>query len=194
MKPLLSLCSLLLIVFCGFAETAEHRPVAEAYFDPELKLTFPANIREFRKLEVIRSLNPMIGTTVRYSDPAGNCADVYFYMHPESDKEISETQLNTHYQDVKEAIFSLPSKGISVKKVELIRESKIKLGSHTDPKKCIIGYQALFWIITKENIAQNSTLILFPFRGRIIKLRMTCDETKSTEFFHGIIQTFFGNL
>ena len=192
MKPFLSICSVLLLVFCVFAETAEHRPAGEHYLDPEIKVTFPAEIRNFRKQEVIRSFNPMVGTTIRYSDSDGNCADVYIYLHPKAELEISEAQLELHFQELKKAVLSLPEKGMSVKKSEMIRESGIRIAQPSGKQNLVNGHQAVFWITTEGNVAQLSHLILFPFRGKIIKLRMSCDETKASEFTAGIISAFFG--
>ena len=88
----------------------EHRSAAEAYIEPELGVSFPAEAGPFRKQEVIRSFNPLIGTTIRYADREGHCADIYIYALPDGEKSISDRALASHFEEVKKAILSLPSK------------------------------------------------------------------------------------
>jgi hypothetical protein len=178
-------------MFCDVSGQTEHRPAGEIYLDPEINIAFPASISRFRKKEVIRSFNPMIGTTVRYTDPDGNCADVYIYLHPESEKKITEESLKSHFAVVKQTILYLPSKGASVKKSELLRESGIKIFPDQKTTESISGYQAAFWISTGENVAYISHLMIFPFKEKIIKLRMSCDENTAAGFSMEIFKLFF---
>ena len=191
MKFLLIIFLAAAAVFCEASVKTEHRSAEEAYLEPEINISFPAMINKFRKQEVVRSYNPLLGTTIRYTDPNGNCADIYIYLHPENEKNVTAESLKTHYQEIKQAILELPSKGVSVKKSELLRESGIKIFPDQKRGDFISGYQAAFWISTDENIAYISHLTVFPYKEKMIKMRMSCDENTAAEFSLKVIQLFF---
>ena len=63
--------ALLLPLLSGAAEEGreeslyERRPARESYVDGETGVTLPPRIGRFRKTEVVRNFNPLIGTVVR---------------------------------------------------------------------------------------------------------------------------------
>ena len=175
MKILLTLLFLCMTGFSFAAEPVEHRSVSESYLDPEINITFPADAGNFRKNEVSRSFNPMIGTKIRYSDPDGYCADVYIYTLPDAEKEISEAVMKAHSQEVKTAILDLSSKGLSLKKVSLISEK-------TESMNGLQVYSAEFQLTWADGKHQVSFLKLFAYNGKVIKLRASCSG-KSAEIF-----------
>ncbi len=185
MKSLLLFLMLGITGFAVNAEPAEHRPADESYIEPELKIVFPAKAGVFRKQEIIRSFNPMIGTTIRYSNLKGDCADVYLYTSPDGVKEISNEVLNTHFRELIAAILHLPEKGIAVKEVKLIEQKKL-----LDKKNHPFGCSAEFQIIWEDGSAQTSILQLAAYQKKIIKLRMTCSKVHAETFSKVIWKAF----
>lgn len=175
---------LILLCFCSgfsFAAEPEHRPSGEAYPDPEIKVVFPAEIASFRKQEVIRSYNPLIGTAVRYADDNGNCADIYIYTSWEENGTFEQ-----HFQSAKKAVLDLPTKGFSVKKVSLLKDLEIQFTPENT------GKRAEFLITFSEDDSQVfSFLQLFLYREKIIKIRLSCDEKSANEFFGKVQKLFF---
>ena len=55
---------------------SERRPAQESYLDEETGVILPARIGAFRKTEVVRNFNPLIGTVIRYADSDGCSADI----------------------------------------------------------------------------------------------------------------------
>lgn len=170
----------------GFAaSTVEHRSVSEAYVAPEINIAFPAAVGKFRKNEVSRSYNPMIGTKIRYSDADGFCADIFIYSLPIKETTVSAAELKKHYNTVKEAILGLPSRSASIKKVTMPGETKVfdkKLGSTV--------YTAAFQISWSTGSDQISTMRMFSCKGQIIKLRMSCSREDAELFADAILKLF----
>ena len=169
--------------FCFAAEPVEHRPSSEAYTDPEIKIAFPAKAGNFHKKEVFRSFNPMIGTTIRYADPKGDCADIYIYSLPIDKKDFSQKIVQEHFEEVKKAILGLPSKGESLKSVSLSGEQvKAKNGTQV--------YSAEFQMVWADGIKQVSYLKIFFFHDKIIKLRITGEPDHAESFANEILKIF----
>ena len=183
MKPLLILLSGLLLS-AGFAESkVEHRTASDSYTAPEVNVSFPADIGSFRKNEVSRSYNPMIGTKIRYSDPEGFCADVYIYSLPDGKKEISPAALKKHYDELKQAILALSSQGLSLKNVTLS-------GEKTENRSGLQVYSANFQLVWSDGKTQESSLTLFAYKGQIIKLRVSSAKENANLFADAIIKLF----
>lgn len=172
--------------FASAAEPVEHRSSAESYTDPETKAVFPAEAGVFRKQEVIRSFNPMIGTTIRYTNQDGDCADIYIYTLPESSEPPSDELLRKHYQTLKTAILNLPSKGITVKEVKLAEFRELK-----DQQKKVFACSAEFQITWNDGTTQCSILQLAWYQKKIIKLRMTCSRKNAENFSKTILGKVF---
>ena len=186
MKQLLSFFLILIVGACFAAPTVEHRSVSESYEDPEIKVVFPAKVGKFRKNEVSRSYNPMIGTKIRYSDVDGYCADVFIYTLPVDEKTISAAMLDEHYKTVKTAILDLSSRSKTIKKVSLEKETKVVDGN--------IGsavYTASFLLSWDSGSDQTTTLKLFSCKGKIIKLRMSCAGNDAEQFSSAILKAFY---
>ena len=185
MKQLLSFFLILIVGACFAAPTVEHRAVSESYEEPEIKIVFPAEIGKFRKNEVSRSFNPMIGTKIRYSDADGYCADIFIYSLPVDAKTVSPTMLEEHYKTVKAAILDLSSRTPSVKKVTLPSEKSIfdkKIGSTV--------YTAAFLLSWNSGKEQTSTMTLFSYKGKVIKLRISCTGDDAEQFSNAVLKIF----
>ena len=182
MKFLLILVTALL---CGLAvgeEPVRHRPANEAYLEPELNISFPADAGEFRKQEVVRSLNPLIGTTIHYINPDGDCADIYIYSLPDVEKEISSSVAEAHFQSAKQAILTLPArKEITLKKTELVRERPLRIVS-SGQTVFANGFSAEFRFVWADKTEQYSLLQIIPYKEKIIKLRITCKKEAAGGF------------
>lgn len=186
MKNILTLLFLVIAGFSYAADPVQHRSASEVYTDPDLKISFPANAGSFRKNEVSRSYNPMIGTKIRYSDPSGLCAaDIYIYASPDGENVISDGMLKKHYEELKSAILGLPGKGLSLKKVSLTGEKKRNL-------KGLQVYSADFQMTWEDGLPQSSSLYLFSYKGKIVKLRIS-GAGKEAEAFSGMILKIFSN-
>ena len=183
MKSFLTLLILLAAGISSAADPVEHRSASEAYTDPETKIAFPAAAGKFRKKEVSRSFNPMIGTTIRYTDPDGYCADVYLYSLPVEKKELSQQLIQKHFQEVKNAVLNLVSKGLALKKVTLT-------GEKMENRNGIPVYSAEFLLSWSDGITQRSFLKLFFFRGKIIKFRISSDPEHAETFSNEILKIF----
>lgn len=157
----------------------EHRSVSEAYTEPEIGIVFPAEIGPFRKQEVIRSFNPMIGTTIRYADGQGHCADIYVYALPE--ETVTDDVLAEHFRNVKNTILSLPSKGRRVKTAVLLSENPIVSSGRN------AGYSAVFELSFSDHEPKKSILSMTSVRNRIVKLRMTCEDASAKEFSDAVL-------
>ena len=183
MKKTVTLLLLAIAAFCSAAEPVEHRAVSESYLDPEIKVAFPANAGIFRKNEVSRSFNPMIGTKIRYSDKDGYCADVYIYSLPDTEKGIPPAVLKAHYDEIKAAVLNLSSKGLSLKNVSMTNEK-------TESLNGLQVYSAEFRLTWTGGKIQNSFLKLFVYQGKIIKIRMSCAKSNAETFASEILALF----
>lgn len=183
MKRILTFLFLVIAGFCSAADPVEHRAVSDSYLEPGINVAFPAVAGVFRKNEVSRSFNPMIGTKIRYSDKEGYCADIYIYSLPVGEKELSTAVLNTHYDEVKNAILALATKGFSLKKVVLAEEKKEAVNG----LKIYSAEFRLTWTGGKE---QNSFLKLFLYKGQVVKLRMSCSKESAEIFAAEIFRCF----
>ena len=186
MKSVFLFLILFTVGFACAAEPVEHRSSAEPYTDLETKAVFPAEAGVFRKQEVIRSFNPMIGTTIRYANQDGDCADIYIYTLPDSSDTPSNERLLEHYRTLKTAILGLPSKEISVKEVKLAGFRELK-----DKQKRFFAYSAEFQIIWNDGTTQSSILQLAWYQKKIIKLRMTCSRKNAETFSRTIWEKTF---
>lgn len=180
---------LLALMFTGYvicAEPVSHRPVSEAYVDPEIKVAFPSVSGGFRKQEVIRSFNPLIGTTIRYSDTEGHCADVYLYRLPNDEKGITKQLLQAHLEELKTAILGLSSKSNLVKEVKLLDVGEVPLQG----SKSTLFVQS-YRIVLEDKTVQYSFLYLFPFQNRIVKIRVTGKKAAAKQFQTELLKAFF---
>lgn len=165
------------------ASTVEHRSASEPYVDPELKISFPAKAGVFQKNEVSRSYNPMIGSKIRYSDHDGYCADIFLYSLPKKSNTITQAELEAHYKTVKDAILKLGDQSSSIKSVTLLEEDKrikYKWMVHT----------AVFQIMWSTGSTQITTLKIFAYKGKIVKLRMSCKRNDAEYFAGEILKSF----
>ena len=85
----------------------ERRPAQESYLDEETGVTLPARIGAFRKTEVVRNFNPLIGTVIRYADTDGCSADIYIYSLTGSGRIISAESARVHFDSIRHAILQL---------------------------------------------------------------------------------------
>lgn len=181
-KPLLYF--LIFTLGTAFADsTVEHRSVTEPYVDPELKVSFPAKAGAFQKNEVSRSYNPMIGSKIRYSDHDGYCADVFLYTLPGKSNSIAPADLEVHYKTVKEAILKLNVQSPSINSVTLLEEKKQSIQKFT-------VYTAVFQLMWNTGSTQITTLKMFSYKGKIVKLRMSCKRNDAEYFAGEILKSF----
>ena len=125
----------------------------------------------------------MIGTKIRYSDQDGYCADIYIYSLPDTGKGVPSAVLSAHYAEVKNAILALASKGLSLKNVSLT-DDKI------ESLKGLQVYSAEFQLTWAGGKVQHSYLKLFAYKGKIVKLRMSCTKSDSETFASEIFKSF----
>ena len=109
----------------------ERRPFLEDYVDADTGVRLPPRIGNYRKNEVVKNFNPMIGTVIRYADPQGNCADVYIYSLDTSNLEtwdatpIENEQLDLLYQRMNSMIHRVKPERTDL---DMIYEIMLKLG------------------------------------------------------------------
>ncbi len=144
----------------------ERRSARESYVDEETGVTLPPRIGRFQKTEVVKNFNPLIGTVVRYSDPDGNCADVYIYSLSGAGRVISAEEALDHFRTIRRAIVSLPRKSTQVSEVLPLEEKALN-----EPPN-IRGRCASFRIKIAGDF-RTSDLAVFPFGSKIIKLRIS---------------------
>lgn len=164
--------ALLLPLLSGAAEEGreeslyERRPARESYVDGETGVTLPPRIGRFRKTEVVRNFNPLIGTVVRYSDPDGNCGDVYIYSLSGAERTLTQADARAHFRTIHRAIVNLPKKSSQVTEVLPLEEKDLN-----EPPN-VFGRSALFRIRIAGDF-RTSELTVFPFGSKIVKLRIS---------------------
>ncbi len=142
------------------------RPKGEPYFDEATGVEFPAELGSLFKTQVVKNNNPFYGTVVRYAGDSGLCADVYLYtlgQEPDADA------LKAHFQGALKVIANLPSAGGPVKTVSQIKESSVDMG----PKGEFHCWRADFSFVAVGGGRFDSEMLLFPFRGRLVKIRVS---------------------
>ena len=176
------------------APVFERRPFLEEYVDADTGVRLPPRIGNYRKNEVVKNFNPLIGTVIRYADPQGNCADIYIYSLDSTNQVVSEKAALTHFREIKQAIENLPKRlghdGYGnacwrrspkrlghVKEVQALGEEALRC-----PPK-VAGRCATFRLNIIGEL-RISELAVFPFRQKIIKIRASTSPCSSKEEFH----------
>ena len=154
----------------------ERRPFLEDYVDADTGVRLPPRIGNYKKNEVVKNFNPMIGTVVRYADPQGNCADVYIYSLDTSNLDVSQKAADAHFKEIKQAIENLPKHLGHVKEVVPLGEEALK----RPPK--VEGRCASFRLSIVGDL-RISELAVFPFKRKIIKIRASSSPYSSKEEF-----------
>lgn len=169
---LLSLACLLLTAAaavppCVYAGTnLIRRPADEAYTDADTKLVFPSRWGGFIKMEVIRNLNPVFGTTIRYQNENYSGADVYIYCLGTKGGPVSEEQFRAECADVEKNILSMKQRSDIIESVRLLDARKAQAQAAGK-----IFRRSFEIVIDGEK--NRSTLLMFLYRGRIVKCRIT---------------------
>ena len=168
---------------CGMALFAapdpvyERRPFLEEYVDADTGVRLPPRIGNYRKNEVVKNFNPMIGTVVRYADSQGNCADVYIYSLDTSNLDVSRKAAEAHFKEIKQVIESLPKRLGHVKEVVPLGEEALKRPPKVD------GRCASFRLSIVGDL-RISELAVFPFKRKIVKIRASTSPYSSRDEFH----------
>jgi len=178
-KTLIGICGAAwMLVLSGAPEPVyERRPFKEEYVDADTGVKLPPRIGDYKKNEVVRNFNPLIGTVVRYADSQGNCADIYIYSLDSSNLDVSPQAALEHFKEIKHAIENLPKRHSHVKEVIPQGEEPLKHPPN------VFGRTASF----RLNIAgdlRNSELAVFPFKRKIVKIRVSSSPYSSKEDFH----------
>ena len=159
------------------APVFERRPFLEEYVDADTGVRLPPRIGNYRKNEVVKNFNPLIGTVIRYADPQGNCADIYIYSLDSTNQVVPEKAALTHFREIKQAIENLPKRLGHVKEVQALGEEALRC-----PPK-VAGRCATFRLNIIGEL-RISELAVFPFRQKIIKIRASTSPCSSKEEFH----------
>ena len=168
---------------CGMALFAapdpvyERRPFLEEYVDADTGVRLPPRIGNYRKNEVVKNFNPMIGTVIRYADSQGNCADVYIYSLDTSNLDVSRKAAEAHFKEIKQVIESLPKRLGHVKEVVPLGEEALKRPPKVD------GRCASFRLSIVGDL-RISELAVFPFKRKIVKIRASTSPYSSRDEFH----------
>lgn len=151
----------------------ERRSFQEEYADPDTGVRFPAVIGEYRKNEVVRNFNPLIGTVIRYADADGGCADIYIYTLDSSGKKISEENFQAHFREIRKAVEDLPKKSSHVSDVQTLGDEVFKRAPGVSGRR-------VFYRLNIAGGLCNSELTVFPFAGRIVKIRISSSSYYSS--------------
>ena len=174
------------------AETERH-PFREAYADPDTGVRFPAEIGSYRKTEVVRNFNPLIGTVIRYVDSDGGCADIYIYSLDSSKAKVSGESFRKHYDHLKKTIQNLSKKTSHVSDIKTLGESKYQ------KSPLVSGCQVFFRMKIGEEL-HNSDLTVFPYADKIVKIRISTPsyyssgEKNHLSFFTEFIANLFNTV
>ena len=155
----------------------ERRPFLEEYVDADTGVRLPPRIGNYRKNEVVKNFNPMIGTVIRYADSQGNCADVYIYSLDTSNLDVSRKAAEAHFKEIKQVIESLPKRLGHVKEVVPLGEEALKRPPKVD------GRCASFRLSIVGDL-RISELAVFPFKRKIVKIRASTSPYSSRDEFH----------
>lgn len=175
---LLSLACLLLTAAaavppCVYAGTnLIRRPADEAYTDADTKLVFPSRWGGFIKMEVIRNLNPVFGTTIRYQNENYSGADVYIYCLGTKGGPVSEEQFRAECADVEKNILNMKQRSDIIESVRLLDAGKTQDAGKAQAQAAGKIFRRSFEIVI-DGEKNRSTLLMFLYRGRIVKCRIT---------------------
>ena len=174
-RSAISIFLLLTLSASAFSAAAkqEHHPFREEYADPDTGIRFPPEIGCYRKTEVVRNFNPLIGTVIRYADADGGCADIYIYSLDSSGKMISGENFLAHYRNLRKTIENLPKKTPHVSDVKT-------LGDVIFQKKPKVSGRQVFFRMNIGGTLHNSDLTVFPFADKIVKIRISSSSYYST--------------
>ena len=168
-------CAAWALAICAAPDPVyERRPFLEDYVDADTGVRLPPRIGNYRKNEVVKNFNPMIGTVIRYADPQGNCADVYIYSLDTSNLDVTQKAAEAHFKEIKQAIENLPQHLGHVKEVVSLGEEALK----RPPK--VQGRCASFRLSIVGDL-RISELAVFPFKRKIIKIRASGSPYSSKE-------------
>ena len=160
---------ILLLLFLAWilqAAEMERHPFRDAYADPDTGISFPAEIGSYRKTEVVRNFNPLIGTVIRYFDTDGGCADIYIYSLDSSKTKISGENFLKHYDHLKKTIQNLSKKTSHVTDIKTLGEAIYQ------KPPLVSGRQVFFRMKIGEEL-HNSDLTVFPYADKIVKIRIS---------------------
>lgn len=190
--------AILAFLFCTFFPYALHaesgiatllfRPAAESYTDQTTGLVFPSVIGEFTKNRVTMNKIPGIGTTVRYVNEMGPCADVYIFA-PQADPEkaIPEDEFKLVFSSTSATICNLSKQGGTVQKVVQQSADDLK----TDET---VPHLKAFFRIESKTEPLDSLLIMARKGNRIIKIRISWsagvqqEQDDSVSFANTVLQ------
>lgn len=184
-------CSCFLCVYAA-ERSIRSLPRNATYKDEYTGVTFPADISDFRKTKVDINLNPVFGTAVRYSDDFGASADIYIYSLDTSETKVDMKLSERHFREVKNFIMNMAMKKGPVSEINLGSSYLLK----SNDKVC--GWRCTFEIIMSEE-KYRSELMIFPFKGKIIKLRVSSpadmerSEKSSSDFMLRTFKIFTGD-
>ena len=153
------------VPLCVHAETGLiRRPADEAYTDADTKLVFPSRCGAFIKMEVVRNLNPVFGTTIRYQNENYSGADVYIYCLGTKGDPVTEEQFRAECADVEKNILNMKQRSSIIESVRLLSAEKAQPAGRM--------FRRTFEIVI-DGEKNRSTLLMFLYRGRIVKCRIT---------------------
>ncbi len=165
MKPIIFLIALTLFLAAGAAPTSIPKDVP--YSDENTGVVFPPALGAFRKTEVRVNSNPVIGTRMQYSgDRLGCAADIFIYSLGERPEQITESEFQRHYNELRDGILNLKSISPKIEEVESAGEWTIP-----EEKRKIVRRE-LFYIRTDGEETYRSELVLIRCGDRIVKLRI----------------------
>lgn len=154
-------------------KTRQLLPKDAPYTDPATGVVFPAEISSYTKHQVTRNLNPVYGTAIRYFNEIGSCADIYIYSLDTSAAPVNQEQFAEHYKETKEVIMKLPAGAGPVNSVACVEEFKF------NGRPDILGCAFLIGVEDDDEI--YSELIMFLFKGNIVKMRITYETNNPSE-------------
>ena len=193
-QPSKSIFLLLLTFACMLqAVETEHHPFREAYSDQDTGVRFPAEIGSYRKTEVVRNFNPLIGTVIRYVDSDGGCADIYIYSLDSSKAKISSENFRKHYAHLKKTIENLSKKTSHVSDIKTLDEVMYQKPPH-------ISGRQVFYRMKIGGELHNSDLTVFPYEDKIVKIRISTPsyyssgEKNHLSFFTEYVANLFNTV
>ncbi len=154
-----------------------YRPSEEAFKDESTALIFNSRIGGYNKFAVSNNINPVYGTTIRYQNEVA-CGDIYIYSLDTKGSPVTPEAAEKEFKAVKESIRTMPERCSLVKSVLLKKDFGLELPA---------GAYGQRFLIQSGDGEIKSLLILFLYKGKIIKIRASCPADDQQEIQEAVL-------
>lgn len=154
-----------------------YRPADASFKDEFTGLIFKSRISGYNKFAVSCNVNPAYGTIIRYQNEVA-CGDVYIYSLDSKGNPVSPEAAEKEFKDVVQTIRTMPERSSLVEAVTLKSDTGLELPA---------GVYGQRFQIKANGEEMKSLLILFLYKGRIVKIRVSYPADDQQEVHEAIL-------